>query len=300
MTYTYVLDTLGNKDIAYNQLETDLLYVLCYHINTDCKYPFLQFMLEKIPFCRNLMEEKLVLPNVSINNKNEIIQEVILEKVKNSLHSIGLETLSINETMYKGILFIEHTPYALVNVSELDISGIHLSRNSNYWFVLPTEIINTREVCGIPVDKFIVQLFIHYPQLAILTNLKTKMPYNLPDAVFTTGSHKDVEFNSIFGNIKTQVYDSCGSYYYFYNNYFNAVNQPFVSLERGINRYALFIEGELYNETEKEFSLTDTEIEHLYPDLEQCIIICYKSGLGKPNLLVRSDNTFVSLSFFQI
>lgn len=299
MTYTYVLETLGNKNIEYDELDTDLLFVLCYQINNNCKYPFLQFMIEKVPFCNNLIEEQFVLPNVYVNKKTNV-SEIVIEKVKNSLHSIGLDPTALNEDMYKGIIISDRfrKTYAMVNISAIDICGIFLSRNSSCWFVLPTEIINTQSVCGIPVDKSLVSFFTQNPQVSILTNLTTKMYYNLPDAVYTYGSRKAVEFSAIFGNNKTKVYDSCSEYYYFYRSFSDVdVLNKDVSSENGVNRFALFMEGELYMENEHIFSLTDEQIEHLYPDPEQSIVICYSNSSKNPNLLVRKDTIFVSLSF---
>jgi hypothetical protein len=304
-TYTYILDTLGNKELGYDELESNILYILCYHINNQSKYPFLQFMLEKIPFCHNLVEEKLVIPNVCVSKNTSSIQKLILEKIKNAFTSIGLAPDAITEQMYNGILFSEQfkTNYALVNITGLNIDAIALTRNSSYWFVLPTEIINTKEVCGISVDQPVVKLFIHNPQLALLTNCKTDKPYILPDAVYTLGQRKAVEFSAIFGNIKTKVYKSCSSYYYFYRSFIDAINQINDFSEKGINRYALFIEGELYYETNKSFSLTDSEIEARYPEQEQTIVICYRHHHNvAPDLLVRKDTIFIPLSshFFQL
>ena len=299
MTYTYVLETLGNKNIEYNELDTDLLFVLCYQINNNCKYPFLQFMMEKVPFCNNLIEEQFVLPNVYVNKKT-IVSEIVIEKVKNSLHSIGLDPSPLNEDMYKGIIISDRfkKTYAMVNISEIEICGIFLSRNSSCWFVLPTEIINTQSVCGIPVDKSLVSFFTQNPQVSILTNLATNTYYNLPDVVYTFGFRKEVEFSAIFGNSKSKAYDSCGEYYYFYRSFSDVeVLKKDVSLENGVNRFALFIEGELYIENEDSFSLTDEQIEHLYPDQEQSILICYSNSCKDPNLLVRKDTIFASLSF---
>ena len=51
---------------------------------------------------------------------------------------------------------------------------------------------------------------------SILTNPKTKGIYILPDAVYTSGDYKSVEFKAIFGNIKTNPYNSSNKYFYFY------------------------------------------------------------------------------------
>jgi hypothetical protein len=64
----------------------------------------------------------------------------------------------------------------------------------------------------------------------------------------------------------------------------------------GINRYALFIEGNMYLEPNEEFSLTDQDISAKYP--EPCLIIGY---LGehkiKPTVLVKEYSSFFPLSY---
>ena len=66
-----------------------------------------------------------------------------------------------------------------------------------------------------------------------------------------------------------------------------------------INRYALFVEGKIYLENSKEFSLTDKMIETLYP--EPCIIICYSSEHKiNPDILVKDYRSFVCLSYHNI
>ena len=68
------------------------------------------------------------------------------------------------------------------------------------------------------------------------------------------------------------------------------------SFKGGINRYALFSEGNLYIETENDFSLTDPIIEKMYP--EPCIIICYSNlEIIQPDILVKEYNNFISLSY---
>jgi hypothetical protein len=53
MDYTYLIENLANKYITfqdiYQNTQANLLYILCYNVNNETKYPFLQFMVEKIP-----------------------------------------------------------------------------------------------------------------------------------------------------------------------------------------------------------------------------------------------------------
>ena len=301
MDYIYFLEDNGNTNLEQNDIDSNILYILCYHIENQCKYPFLQFMMEKIPFCNNLIKEQFVLPHINNNSNTTPFKTLALEKVKNRLHSIGCDSNHVNDDMYKGIIWINNW-YILINISDINISGLYLSRNSNCWFVLPSEIINTKEVCGIDIDNDVTSLFTENPKLGILTNPKTKGIYILPDIVYTTGEYKSVEFNSIFGNRKTKIYGNCGEYFYFYRSFTDTIKDVEFrhGINRdGINRYALFLEGELYIEMGNEFSLTDVEIEKMYPD--SCIIICYSDVHNKnPDVLVKDYDNFISVSYHMI
>ena len=340
MDYTYFLEGLVNKHIYTNEIYDEenkgtILCILCYHVTETSKYPFIQFMMEKIPYCNNLIKEQFIFPFLMFdNNKNTNIQEIVLNKIKQSLKLIGCNADQVTDEMYKGIIFDEPNmanKFAVVNITGIDIQGLNLSRNTLPWFILPSEIINTTESCNICIDEEVVELFTRIPELGVLINPETKRPYILPDAVYTGGEAKTVDFNSVFGNRKTNEYENCGAYFYFYKSFRDAVrdagwskqggsnlidrtNKENISspsgkiivendygryIRGGINRYALFTEGKNYIEPEREFSLTDVEIESSYP--EPTIMICYSSVHDiKPDLLVKNYENFVSLSFHTI
>ena len=282
MEYTYVLENSASKDFINANNVNDILYILCYRIETHCKYPFLQFILEKIPFCNGLIKEQYVLPHIT----SEYSKETILDKVRQMLTTMGLNNCAINEPMYKGVIFCGDMDYALVNISDINMNALYLSRNSLYWFVLPTEIMNAKQVCEFDIDEDVINLFVENPQISILKNKNLKTNYNLPDAVYTgSNTIKQAEFNAIFGNGKTKPYKSCGKYYYFNRLFENVLYNDYV------NRYALFVEGILYMEKGTEFSLKDEMI------LEHCINICYTNNNGKPDILVKKCENFISLSY---
>ena len=179
MEYTYVLENSASKDFIN---VNNILYILCYHIETQCKYPFLQFILEKIPFCNGLIKEQFVLPHITSEHFDK---ETILDKVNQMLVTMDLNNCAINESMYKGVLFCGDMGYALVNISDINMNALYLSRNSLYWFVLSTEIMNTKQVCGFDIDEDVINLFVENPQISILKNKNLKTNYNLPDAVYT-------------------------------------------------------------------------------------------------------------------
>ena len=338
MKYTYFIEEQANKHITLEDIHksniNNKLNILCYHINTESKYPFLQFMVTKIPFCNNIFKECFMIPIVRYKDFSKDIISLVMDKIEVSLHLIGCDTSPINDNMYKGIIYDnKYIPYIMVNISDIDISGLNLSRKTVTWFVLPSEIINNKEICNIDIDMELVELFTKMPQLGILNKPESNKIFILPDAVYTGNEYKNVEFTSIFGNNKTKEYDNCGEYYYFYRSFSNAVkeggwakkgginildknskkyllNESFKDrllpdnyygkyMNGGINRYALFVEGEIYKENEKEFSLSDEYIEMNYP--EPCIIICYLNRNEiKPDMLVKEYESFVSLSYHKL
>ena len=122
---------------------------------------------------------------------------------------------------------------------------------------------------------------------------------------------------------REKVYSSCGEYYYFFRLFEDAVkeggwvrqgghktidlndveithnpantklidNEYGRYIKGGINRYALFVEGNIYIEKEKDFSLTDEIIENEYGD---CIIL---SNVQNEDMLVKNYSSSVSLSY---
>lgn len=322
MEYNYLLESNANKRIEWEDMnDICILNILCYHIENQYKFPFLQFMMEKVPFCNNVVKEQLSLPCTFLNNSSNSVKNVVLDRVKTSLAILNCDYAKVTEDMYKGILFSTDkiNAYALINITGIDILGINFTRQTSTWFVLPSEIINSKNVCNIDVDNDVVQLFTNNPKIGILMNPNTKKNYILPDAVYTVNELKQVEFNSVFGNNKTKIYDACGAYYYFYRSFYDAikydvfikndkdkignklmdVNDSKKNIAKGINRYALFVEGNIYLENEKHFSLTDEIIEKTFND--PCIIICYTHEYNiKPDILVKMYESFVCLSYHKL
>ena len=70
MEYRYLLENRADKNIILEDINNEnMIYILCYHIEDKYKYPFLQFMMEKVPFCNGLIKEQLTLPYLIINNE---------------------------------------------------------------------------------------------------------------------------------------------------------------------------------------------------------------------------------------
>jgi len=318
--YTYLIDrqadnNLGNHDILThnsNIYGQGLLTVLCYHVTRNSKYPFLQFMLEKVPFCNDIIKEKLVLPLLTVSREtDQDFSIAMIEKIKNSLSAIGCNPSELTMDAYKGLISDKNERiYALVDISIVDIFRISLTRNNPIWFSLPTEIMNIRSICNIPIDDDVTELFLNMPELSVL-HIPNKMDvYPIPDAVYSGSYFRNVEFQSVFGVSKEKVYTSCDQYYYYFRLFEDAVkeggwvrsgghklidlndvsithNQAGTKLidneygryiRGGINRYALFPENYImYIESNKTLSLTDEDINIKFEG-NKCIIIQYEDA----------------------
>jgi hypothetical protein len=331
MEYIYLGEQNINKNISINDISKDIknggkydiLFLLCYSVNNEAKYPFLQFMMDKMPYCDNLIKEQFSLPYIFYTDFSKTIETLVLEKVTYSLNSIGCNCNQIHKDMYKGVIYdLMEQPYALIDITGIDISGMCLTRNSLVWFVLPSEIINVKSICNIDIDLEVVNLFTNIPKLGVLIHPLTNNPYINPDSVYTGGELKMVEFNSTFGINKSKIYNRCGDYHYFFRSFSDSVkyggwakdletnkysttgrllidNEYGRYVTGGINRFALFIEGNFHIEPETEFMLTDQDIDNMYP--EPCIIIAY-SGLHNlnPDILVKNNDSFVPLTYHKL
>lgn len=328
MDHKYLLEHKSTRRLTFNDIVNNkgfcVLYILCYSISEQCKYPFLQFMMEKIPYCNNVAKEQITLPYLFLRDSATELEDIVLQRVMSGLDLLGCDYKKVSEDMYKGIIFShsDSTPYALVNITGIDINGLNFMRQSTCWFVLPSEIINSKLVCNIDVDAEITKLFTNNPQMGCLMNSKTNEYYMLPDAVYTGSELKKSEFQVAVGNTKQKIYPNCGKYYFYYRTFWDAVkdggwlhegepdkigdrlltcpeDNTNVYVSGCINRYALFVEGKIYFESASEFTLTDKIIDSEYP--EPCIIISYRGEhCIKPDMLVKNSESFHCLSYHKL
>ena len=322
--YTYLIEqnttqSLTNVDILNhnsNIFGKVILNILCYHVTQNSKYPFIQVLLEKKPFLTSFIPEKLELPIVTISkvDSESDYPVTIIEKIKGLLPAIGCDGSKLTRDAFKGLISDsnEHI-YALVDISDVDIFRISITRNTPIWFALPTEIMNVRSICNIPIDVRVSELFLNMTQLAILNKLDTQNmitmsdTFPLPDAIYNGSYLKQTEFRSVFGTSKDAVYSSCGEYYYYFRIFEDAVkeggwlregghkmvdltntnlthsasgkmlvdNEYGRYIQGGINRYAFFPGNYiLHTECSNMFSLTDAEVSAKLEN-NSCIVIHY-------------------------
>jgi hypothetical protein len=253
MDYTYLPAFIANSYLTSDMLyeyfnQTGVLKYICYHITSDTKYPFVQIMLEKTPFCNNVIKEEFVLPSILFKRETNNYKELILNDITKSLIRIGCKVDQIDPDVFKGVLTdIDNTCYGLVDLSKIDIKYLEFKRTSSTWFILPTEIVNIQQICNIPVSEKVVDLFSYKkPELCVLHKLETNECYTVPDVGYTCTYYKTAELQLIFGPPKELVEDKMG--YYFFTSFDSAINKQEKEKEKekekmGINRIAVFIDN---------------------------------------------------------
>jgi len=335
--YNYLIeDNLYNINELFILNEYTTINCICYHITSDSKYPFIQFMLEKQSYYNSdLLSNEFVLPSIIIM-KNFDIVKMLIHKISQNLLSIGCKIEMINNNIFKGFKNDDNgNIYAFFDISAINIKYLYLSKNDEIWFSILTEIINVKSICNIPINNQVTQLFINLPELGILHNSVDNTMYPLPDVVYSGSEYKKTEFYSIFGIPKTKPYESCGKYFYFYRLFEQAVkeggwvpqggdavidlnnkndthdksNTLIINLNNkygkymngGINRYALFLENyENYIETSDELTIIDDDIETKYNE-NKCIILQFmNSNIVKPDILVKEYESFQPLSYHKL
>ena len=308
MNYTYLLESETVKNFGKSiklEKNNQILIILCYHINDTCKQPFLQFLFTKV-MQNPILTEEFSLPHIYVSHSSchkDIMTETI-DYVKTALLQMNCNIENLNEENYKGIAYLSNNfPVALVNVSNIDINYMKLYRNAEYWFLLPTEVINNKSVCNIKLENNSVDIFIKYASsITLLNNPENKLYYSLPDVVYSGRELEESKFNSIFGERKRYIDDTNNGYYAFYLNFNDAVleggwvrnggtniidlndktithnlsgrllveNEYGKYINNGINRYALFVDCLTIND-----DITDDEIKYVKVNNKQMVITKY-------------------------
>ena len=322
--YTYLMKHKANKDLLMSDIRAanrnGTINILCYHVtNKSAKFPFIQIMLEKMPFIQGIIMDKFILPFVTLSSEN--LSTIVMNRVKNGLLELGCDPSQLDDDAFIGLT---DNNLLLVDISSVDIFRISIVRQNQTWFALPTEIMNTQTICNIPIDNNVTNLFLTMPQLGMLHNPDNNTSvYPLPDAVYTGSHFKKVEFSSVFGMPKEQVYSSCSEYFYFYRIFEDAVkeggwmknylqndtndttnklvdNEYGRYIKGGINRYALFPGNYfIHVENTNRFTLTDDDINSTLATKDSIVIQYTDEDFDTilPDLLVKEFESFLPISY---
>jgi hypothetical protein len=310
--YIYEIEKHASKYLTADDMnicrEFGFVNILCYHISSYSKYPFIQFLLDKTPRdISHILSEEFIIPTIIVTQQSHQIEFIAFQKIKHKLQNLGcsVEELTIDDT-FVGSVEINGTFFLLFNVTSVSLNTPKLTSNSLSWFVLPSEIINTGTVCNIPIHMNVKNLFLSLPQLGILYHKDENnsfIQYLLPDAVYFASEIRKIEMQSVVGILKMPKYSLNTPYYYFCKTFNLAKKNAFRGKDKkiGIMRCALFsdIPG-YYSEENNKLTLTDQEIciDYLHCNVVYVDYVAIKNEMSCEDILVLEE-CFQPLSFHE-
>lgn len=298
--YIYLIERFAvRKDslIDYEHINgIKYLPLICYHINKDEKHPFIEFLLEKNA------NNSLDLPLIAIDSHTEDINCLIEKHIKDNMTNLYLDYNKDKTIIVRGLINDSSEKiYALVDISDFIIQYIEYTKNINYHFVLPSEIINSGYTYNINIDENTKTLFHDLPELGLLHEPITKKPFPLPDIVYSFSQLAQTQINSVLGPNKY----SGEPYFYLNTQFSNSVDSytPNNILSYGVNKYALFPDTfTIHIENESRLSLTKNQVIDLLNIYKQIYIQYVDNNFSdtKVDIIVREFDIIIPLSYYKI
>ena len=277
--------------------------LVCYHINNNNIFPFMQFML--------LKTTNLVLPTLNTNKIS--LYESIIQNISNYMSYIECENFNKDDIDVTGYYDYNNIKYIFINISKIHIETLSLEQMSKIWVALPSEIINNQHICNISIGEDVINFFINNPLFYTLYNCETTSNYPIPDVVYKGSYLKSTLFQSVFGVSKQNgTYGNC---YYFNSSFETAIkeggwNINFVPeykydklitdnefgryINGGINRICLLLNNTAHISLN---DIPDLQIEDKMNTYDS-VVIC--SINEEPIILVKDYNQQIQLSYHRI
>jgi hypothetical protein len=275
--YNYMVTNFLIKDPnELNNINQYSQINLCvYKINTNGKYPFIQYLLSNNGY------DILSLPILTLYsgfNKDKLVSysKVFLSGI---LQVDNFKKFDEN-IQFNGYYEFEKNIYLFFDTTNYEFNIYHTYSSTSIMFVISDEIINHRKMCNIPISKDTTNFFIVNNSINYLYNEKNEA-YETPIVGFVGKSTPEkINFTYIFGESSKNKSEILGPYYYFTNfkyairqggwspNY----NQEYIYnklitdkengiyLKGGIIRFALFTGITKYIENIPNYPIDESEI----------------------------------------
>jgi len=261
--YTAVNNLYSTVYELLDGIQSYKVNICAFEVDNQHKYPFLKYLLYK-----NDVTNKVCFPSFYITRDKS--KDITL-KATNVLNKLLVGLAQVPEQYtFNGFKVFDNNIYMFFDATNCAIKHIELLWITNkIWFAIIDEIVNAQTICNIKIDECTSYLFLKSNDLCFLQNRQNKN-YVLPVIAYVAKDEPKLHFTFVFGVSKSTNSDILGAYYYF-TNYKTAVvtkdddtsnhSQPLFA--RGIVRFALFIENQIFIENPKtlqNLSANDSEI----------------------------------------
>jgi hypothetical protein len=214
--YNYDIKQKLNQNVEPLFVDTDeysSIIIIAYRVNTNGKFPFLEYML-----INNSFDNKLELPTLSLFNSLNKHNLLSYSKVYLSNFISVTNFENFNETVnFSGFYELNSRLYLFFDITACDYMLDETYSSSICRFAISDEIINHKNVCNIPVDEETIDFFIKNDFVNYLKD-KNNESYEIPIIGFVGKSTPaKLNFTHTFGQTVSDKTKILGPYYYFTN-----------------------------------------------------------------------------------
>jgi hypothetical protein len=271
-TYDEYLDTNKNVEIAK-------VNFCAYQVINDGKIPFLQFLL-----INNFFNQSLSFLPINLNNMKFVDNEKLMDYYKN--YMINFLKIENNSTIddstvdFKGFYVMNNEMYIFLDITKCKLMLNDISKDSILWFALVDEIVNTKNLSGIPIDSEVTDFFTLNSEFLFLYD-KNNKKYEIPVVSYVCKTEYKTNFTYMFGVSSNKIESIFGPYYYF-TNYENCLKQIQNSnkSKMGLIRFALFL-----NKTKVIQNLPEDIIDK--SDIKQQLLVSEELDINYERLTMR-------------
>jgi len=311
MEWKHIPSTQPMEDIS--GAEQNVVHVLAYNVDVSGAHPFMQVLLELAPSPKaegsgsdlqlEMEMEMEMEMELELETKAETETELKLEldlihvplQVGCSLDTVWTDCTDVVRAFLPGATTQFHGVWwcashdllvAMVEVGG-DFSSIAVDNaRARVQLVLPSELVDTRSTCGIPVCSSLCDVVSENPDLVRLYDA-TGACIGSPCAVYTSAATEaKSKFQLLFGPSPSKALPLCQEHFFFHRQLTGCESSTYV------NRYALF-QGAM----SVVLSSDGKDIEEAALEGVESVVIYYRDeACARPDMLVRQFAQFTPLS----
>lgn len=212
--YNYNAKFCSLTDICpTNITESCNIYMCAYDVNVDGKEPFLRYLLTSHLGDENKLEFQMVPKLSTLHTINEYVDYAYM-CLGGML--VSSDDKACDQIKFSGYYIFNGDIYLFYNVTMCKLQIYDVYRANSFWFLLIDEIINHKQMCDIPVDASVVDLFTNNPELCFLTDVNN-VHFEMPISCYAPKSGHMLELTATFGQSLSDKMNIFGPYYYFSN-----------------------------------------------------------------------------------
>jgi len=215
----------GLKNLNKNRVRVSTLlcaepkiHICAFQVNTQGKYPFLQFFMQKFPETDPTNPDQITFPTFKYKATidSQTRAESILDIMFHCYQHPGFY-------QYEGYYQEQENYYLFYDCSAYQIRVHDLYRKNDLWLITMDEILNNRMICGhFPIDPLVSGFFENHPEYIYLQNSQQEN-YELPIVVYVGSTAFQANYIANMGVSKSDKKNLFGSYFYFHD-YVGAVH----------------------------------------------------------------------------